>query len=202
MKKPRLPFKETAAAVLASCAAAGLVLLVPASAQAAGCPYPAKSATATSASVSAAVVTRGHTDTVTVTVTSGAGTPSGTVALTVDGNSIGTLTLNNGSASASLPTGQVGTHTVVATFRGSCLFAGSQGTTAYRVKGAQILGRSAHRGPNRPPVSLAGTSAGTPSGGVLAPTGLTDATELAGLAGLFLIVAGSAIVIARRRSHG
>lgn len=194
---------KTASALMLG-SAASVVCLLPQTATAAPCAYPAKQATSTALSMSATVVAVHGSAIATVTVSSGTGTPTGSVKLRVGGHPAMTLLLSGGSASHSVPAAKPGTYSVHASYAGTCRYAGSQASTSYTIKGTQILGRSANRGDNRPATAVLGTSARLrPSSGVLAPTGLDNRTELAGLGGLALVALGAAgVAVGRRRSPG
>jgi hypothetical protein len=62
------------------------------------------------------------TETFTANVTSSAGTPTGTVTLTVGDTVLGTPVLNNGQATLTVPTLTVGSNTVTATYYGNAQF--------------------------------------------------------------------------------
>lgn len=83
------------------------------------------SPTTTTVSTSNPTVYYGATVTFTATVTSGSGTPTGGVTFFADGNSIGTGTLSNGSASITNNSLSIGTHQITATYGGSSSFPSS-----------------------------------------------------------------------------
>ncbi len=81
--------------------------------------------------------TYGQEVTFTASVTravTGAGTPSGTVQFSLDGDPIGApVPLSGGAATSSAVTPEAGVHAVVATYSGDARFHGSRGATSYRV---------------------------------------------------------------------
>ncbi|MFG3552629.1 Ig-like domain-containing protein, partial [Streptomyces sp. NPDC047725] len=78
----------------------------------------------------------GQDATVTATVTAvppGAGTPTGSVTITIGNRSPVTLTLLNGNASTTTNTLSVGTHPITVAYTGSTDFASSSGTDTHTV---------------------------------------------------------------------
>jgi hypothetical protein len=83
------------------------------------------------ASTMTAVTVRPQTITATVTaVPPGAGTPTGSVAFSVDGNPVGTATLSGGIATLDYKVPANGTHEVSAVYGGDSDFTGSSGSTS------------------------------------------------------------------------
>jgi hypothetical protein len=83
------------------------------------------------ASTATAVTVRPQTITATVTaVPPGAGTPTGSVAFSVDGNPVGTATLSGGIATLDYKVPANGTHEVSAVYGGDSDFTGSSGSTS------------------------------------------------------------------------
>lgn len=68
------------------------------------------------------------------------GTPTGSVTFTVDGLSVGTVTLSNGRASISVPGTGAGTYSVVATYTGDSTTQSASGTGSVTVQAAPASG--------------------------------------------------------------
>src|SRR5206468_2480455 len=85
---------------------------------------------ATSVAINAPSVTYNADGTVTITVNSGAGTPSGTVSLSVDGAAATTATLSGGQASFTVASPAAGDHSLSAGYAAQGNFAGSSSTAS------------------------------------------------------------------------
>ncbi|MGB7794681.1 MAG: Ig-like domain repeat protein [Pseudonocardiaceae bacterium] len=77
----------------------------------------------------------GQAVTFTATVTSPAGTPTGTVTFTSDGNALGTVGLTAGQATLTTSTVPVGAHTIAASYTPDANVAASSTTVAFTVDG-------------------------------------------------------------------
>jgi hypothetical protein len=101
-------------------------------------------ATASVTTLSAATTTpaAGATDNITITVTPATGTtvPTGSVTVSVDSNTVGTLTLTNGVATYPFSSTVTGTHIISATYNGNATFASSTGSIAVSVAGGTTAG--------------------------------------------------------------
>jgi hypothetical protein len=138
----------------------------------------------------------GEPMTLTATVSAQSGTPVGSVSFTADGASIGTAPVQNGVAVLSITTLHPGTHTFVATFSGSGVFAASvSGSIAHNVARGQTNTNIAANQTNTTygqtarftvTVSAHAPAAGQPSGSVVI---FADSVSL----GTATIVNGTAI---------
>ena len=106
----------------------------------------------------------GATDVVTITVSSsnsGGVTPTGTVAITVDGTAATTVTLSNGQATYTYPgTAVGGSHVITANYSGDANYASSTSTVSLTLAGTSIPSGSFTftAGPISVPVNSYGTS--------------------------------------------
>jgi hypothetical protein len=84
----------------------------------------------------------GATDNITITVTPGSGTtvPTGSVLVSVDSITVGTLTLTNGVATYVFSSTVAGTHIITATYNGNATYATSTGSIAVSVAGGTTAG--------------------------------------------------------------
>jgi hypothetical protein len=133
----------------------------------------ASSSTSVSSSENPSIFGDNVTFTATVTAVSpGAGTPTGTVNFTIDGNPAGSGTLSGGTTSISTGSLSAGTHTVAATYAGDTNFTGSFGSLTQTVNQASsttAVSSSANPSVFGQSVTFTATvssSAGTPTGTV------------------------------------
>ncbi|MGA2813461.1 MAG: protease pro-enzyme activation domain-containing protein [Candidatus Acidiferrum sp.] len=94
----------------------------------------------TTTTLSAATTTPapGSNDAITITVTSASGTPSGTLAISVDGvTQTSSLALSGGSAVFTFDSTATGSHTVTATYSGDANYSSSTGSVTLTVSSSQ-----------------------------------------------------------------
>jgi hypothetical protein len=137
---------------------------------------------ATTTTIAAPAVTLGTDGSVTVTISSAAGTPTGDVSLSIDGDAAMTQALNNGFATFTITSPSFGSHALIATYAAQGNFGASIASGTLGVgPGATAMSLSAPGityGTDGSVTVTVSSAAGTPTGNVsLSVDGGTETTQ-------------------------
>src|SRR5262245_1088515 len=151
--------------------------------------------TSTSLSSTPNPSTTGQTVTLSSTVSSGAGVPTGTVTFRDGANTLSTVPLVNGSASFTISTLALGSHSLTAVYSGSATFAASSSPVVTQVVNAPAAAATSttlNSTPNPSSLGQAVTLSATVTSGAGIPTGSVTFRDGATALGTVTLVNGSA----------